>query len=245
MPRVGCVVQARMGSTRLPGKSMLPLAGKPLVYRVLQRIQRIPIFNEVILATSDLSSDEVLVKIANDLNIPAVRGSELNVAERYKTAIQRFNLDIVIRIPADNYLTEEWAVNMLVDAHLERRSGFTTNIMEVNGSGFPDGVGAEAFEASEFLTRHSVLCSSEFDEHVHKHFYSYSKSDDHLLDSGYVRTCPCPPEFAYPSLKFDINTSIDYDFAKEMYSDLCDDACSFGLKEVIEWMRIRKLSPFC
>lgn len=245
MTKVGCVVQARMGSTRLPGKSLLPLAGKPLVFRVLQRIKRITSLDEVILATSNLNADDVLVDVARSLDIPTIRGSEQNVAERFEKAIKQFDLDVVVRIPADNYLTEVWAVNQLIETHFENRDGFTTNIMEINNSGFPDGVGGEAFEASDFLTRHSRLCPADTDEHVHKHFYTYSKDDVHLVTSGAVRTCSCPSEYSYPSLKFDINTEEEYVKAKEIYDELCDSECSFGLKDVIDWMAMKSLPPFC
>ena len=234
-----------MGSTRLPGKSMLPLAGKPLVFRVLQRIKRITILDEVILATSNLNADDVLVDVARSLDIPTVRGSEQNVAERFEKAIKQFDLDVVLRIPADNYLTEVWAVNQLIETHFENRHGFTTNIMEISNSGFPDGVGGEAFEASDFLTRHSRLCSADTDEHVHKHFYTYSEDDVHLVTSGAVRTRSCPSEYSYPSLKFDINTEEEYVKAKEIYDELCDSECSFGLRDVIDWMTMKSLPPFC
>lgn len=237
MTRIGCVVQARMGSTRLPGKSMMLLAGKPLLFRVLQRIRRVSVLDEVVLATSNLAQDDVLFDLAREMDIPVVRGSENNVADRYVRAIKEFGFDVVVRIPADNYLTEEWAIDLLIEEHLKFRTGFTTNIMEVQGSGFPDGLGGEAFEASEFLALHTENCASYKDEHVHRHYYSYSEEDNHLLHEGKVRTCICPNEYSFPRLRFDINTMSDYAFAVRLFDALGDNECRFGFPEVLKWLK--------
>ena len=245
MSKVGCVVQARMGSTRLPGKSMLPLAGEPLIYRVLQRLVRISLFDEIILATSIKSENESLIHQANRLGVRTVVGSEDNVAERFVTSINTFGLDVVVRIPADNYLTEHWAIELLLKKHNEYNHGFTTNIMQIQNSGYPDGVGGEAFEASEFLALHSPNCSQEVDEHVHKHFYSYSSTDDFLIRENKVRTCYCPKEYAKPQLRFDINTVEEYRLASRIYADLCDSEGLFGLEEVLGWMEKQNSDNFC
>jgi spore coat polysaccharide biosynthesis protein SpsF len=229
-----------MGSTRLPGKSMLPLAGEPLIYRVLQRIIEANSTNEVILAIPDSPLDDVLVHQAKRLGIPWVRGSETNVADRYIKAILQHHLDIVIRIPADNYLTEPWAIALLIEEHLKFRSGFTTNIMPILKSGFPDGVGGEAFQAEEFRLKHSVACKSDIDEHVHKHFYDYRPESNYLLAEGSVRTIQCPLEFAFPSLSFDVNTREQYEFASALYDALWDDRHMFGILDAVTWINSKK-----
>ena len=227
-------MQARMGSKRLPGKSLLPLAGEPLVFRILQRILRCSTLDEVILALPNLSTDEVLASQAKRLNVPVVYGDELNVADRYEKAILQHRLDVVVRIPADNYLTEAWAVDMMVNEHKKFRTGFSTNIMQILDSGFPDGIGCEVFEGQEFLLRHGLSCTSDVDEHVHQHYYNYLPSEEFKIRTGLVRTVECPLEFAYPLLKFDVNTWQDYRKAERIYDSLSGSVEKFGLAEVLK-----------
>lgn len=235
--KIGCVIQARMGSTRLPKKSMLPLAGEPLVYRVLQRVLNAYSKYEVILAIPNLREDDILAEQARRLDISCIRGDESNVAERFALAIKKFDLDVVIRIPADNYLTEPWAIELLIKKHLEHRSGFTTNIMPILNSGFPDGIGGEAFEGIEFLEKHSDLCMPETDEHVHRHFYDYKTELKDALNESLIRTTECPPQYRHPEYSFDINTISDYKFASKLYEALWDEGRLFSLLDAVAWIQ--------
>jgi len=213
---------------------MLPLAGEPLIFRVLQRILRCSKLDEVILAIPNLTSDDVLASQAKRLEVPVVYGSELNVANRYQQAIQQYGLEVVVRIPADNYLTEAWAVDMMINEHMKFRTGFSTNIMQISNSGFPDGIGCEVFEGQEFLALHGRMCTTDTDEHVHRHFYNYLPTDEFKIQSGVVRTIKCPPVFAYPALRFDINTLDDYLKAQKIFDSFPDSIEEFGLAHVLE-----------
>lgn len=238
--RIVCIVQARMGSVRLPGKSMMPLAGKPLVERVIRRIKDVPILDDVVLVTSELPENDVLFELALSLGVPVIRGDEENLASRYVSAIEELDIDVVVRIPADNYLTESWAVNLIVEEHLKYRSGFSTNIMQIFDSGFPDGLGAEVFEATDFLKLHSKSCPKDVDEHVHKHFFDYNSGLATMIAQDQIRTIKCPDRFAWPQLRFDVNTLEDYQFAAMIYEDLGGDKGKFGLIEVLDWHKRNK-----
>ena len=229
-----------MGSTRLPGKSMLPLAGKPFLERVLRRIIDVSSLDDVVLATSELSENDILVDLASNLGVKVIRGDEDNLASRYVSAIEELDIDVVVRIPADNYLTESWAVNLIVEEHLKYRSGFSTNIMQIFNSGFPDGLGAEVFEATDFLRLHGENCPKDVDEHVHKHFFDYSSGIATMIAQDQIRTINCPDRFAWPQLRFDINTLEDYQFAAKIYEDLYSDKDKFGLIEVLDWFKHNK-----
>jgi len=226
-----------MGSVRLPGKTLLPLAGKPFLEQVLRRVSRVSKVDEVILVTSELPENDILVELASSLAIRVIRGDEMNLASRYLSAIERLAIDVIVRIPADNYLTEQWAVDMIIDEHLKYRNGFSTNIMQIMGSGFPDGIGAEVFEASEFISLHTKDCTPDTDEHVHKHFFDYSSELATQVPQSSVRTVKCPEKFAWPNLKFDINTIDDYRLATKIYEDLYVETSDFGLVEVLNWYK--------
>jgi spore coat polysaccharide biosynthesis protein SpsF len=100
--RVAAIIQARMGSTRLPGKVLMTLAGKPMIERVVERAQRIAGVSEVIVATSTLPGDDALARfVERELRIPLVRGSSDDVLARYHAAMQMTTADAIVRITAD------------------------------------------------------------------------------------------------------------------------------------------------
>ena len=95
--RIVLIIQARMGSSRLPGKSMLPLAGNPLVSAILERVKRVQNINNIVLATSHKGEDDVLAKLAFDNGVETFRGSENDLVDRYYQCAKSFNADVVLR----------------------------------------------------------------------------------------------------------------------------------------------------
>ena len=87
---MGLILQARMSSTRLLGKSMMPLAGQPLVARILERLKRVRVIHHLILAIPNTPTDDPLEKLGKDLEVDVFRGSESNLLERYYEAAKKF-----------------------------------------------------------------------------------------------------------------------------------------------------------
>ena len=146
MPKVVLIIQARMSSTRLPGKSMMPLADKPLVYRMVERLKKCKKIDEIIIATSDQPEDKVLVDLANELGVSSFQGNLLDVRDRYLKAAEKSKADFIIRIPADNPMPDANEIDKLIEFHLENNpQGFSSNLAQVNNSGYLDGIGAEIF----------------------------------------------------------------------------------------------------
>lgn len=99
--RVVAIIQARMGSTRLPGKVFLDVAGEPMVARVVSRSQRATTLDEVVVATTTESADEAIVELASTRGWPCFRRSKDDVLDRYYQAAQAHAVDVVVRITSD------------------------------------------------------------------------------------------------------------------------------------------------
>lgn len=99
--RVVSIIQARMGSKRFPGKMLAKLAGKPLLFHVIFRAQKIELADEIVLATTTHERDDLLVDLANSMNIKTIRGSEHNVLERFLIAMDNTKADIIVRVCGD------------------------------------------------------------------------------------------------------------------------------------------------
>jgi spore coat polysaccharide biosynthesis protein SpsF len=113
-PRVVAIVQARMGSTRLPGKVLKPVAGKPLLWHVLYRLTRCKALDWIVVATSDNPRDDAIEAFCRNEKIDVVRGPEDNVLERFRLAAEQTGADIIVRVSADAPFIDPQFVDHLV-----------------------------------------------------------------------------------------------------------------------------------
>lgn len=233
--RVVLIIQARMGSTRLPGKSMLDLAGAPLVGRILERLKRCNTPNSIVLATSDNPRDTVLAELAETYGVIAFRGSEDDVLDRYYQAARLENADVVIRFPADNPIPEPEEIDRIVRYHLTGSSDFSTNLAQVLGNGYPDGIGAEVFDFDTLEQVWQGAADAEKREHPHLNFFDYATQCQTAPDHFTVGTVECPPAFRRPDLVLDVNTAEGYVFMRALYEALYPQDPEFHITDVIDW----------
>ncbi|HEY5801220.1 MAG TPA: hypothetical protein VIT92_13425 [Burkholderiaceae bacterium] len=235
-PRTVLIIQARMGSTRLPGKSMMELAGVPLVGRILERVRRCRQLDGIVLAIPDTEADSVLGRLGREYGVDVYAGAENDLVERYYQAALASRADIVGRLPADNATPEPSEIDRIATHHRSLgRRGFSSNLSVIADSGYPDGIGAEMFDFSllaEARERHS---DPRQREHVHLNFFDYSKAQ--AVDASWcpISTIPCPPQFRRPDLILDVNTQAQYEFMRQLYQDLYPRKSDFHITDIIDW----------
>jgi spore coat polysaccharide biosynthesis protein SpsF len=237
MSKVVLIIQARMSSTRLPGKSMMPLADKPLVYRMVERLKKCKQVDEIVIATSDQPEDQVLVELANELGVSSFQGNLLDVRDRYLNAAEKSKADFIIRIPADNPMPDANEIDKLIEFHLKNNSqGFSSNLAQVNSSGYLDGIGAEIFSTK--LLRESVARSNSdtVKEHVHRNFFDYSTQTP--IDASWcpIASPKAPAELRRPDIILDVNTLDDYTKIKRIYDNLYPKNPNFTTVDVINYL---------
>ena len=140
---VGAIVQARLGSTRLPGKALLDIAGTSMVARVLDRTRRAQTIDRVILATTATSQDDRLVEYVRGLPVEVYRGDEDDVLDRYYQTAKHYALDVVVRITSDCPLLDPSLIDQVVHPLLDSSStvDFSANTLVRT---FPRGLDVEA-----------------------------------------------------------------------------------------------------
>lgn len=234
--RVVLVIQARMGSTRLPGKSMMDLAGAPLVARILERVTRCQRLDEIVLAIPDTPKDAVLGDIGRQYGVTVYAGSENDLVERYYQAALAAKADIVGRLPADNATPEPAEIDRIADHHrgLARR-GFSSNLTLVGDNGYPDGIGAEMFDFSLLAEARERHTDPRQREHVHLNFFDYATQTPVDAEWCPITTVPCPKEFSRPDLVLDVNTQAQYEFMRELYEALYPKNPQFHITDTIAW----------
>lgn len=195
---VGVIIQARMGSSRLPGKVLMPIAGKPLLDHVLGRLSQLVYPAVVVLATTDGKKDDVVAEHCRSLGIPIFRGSEEDVLDRYWRCAQTHRFDHVVRLTADNPFTDIEELDRLIGEHLEHGNDYTHSFGIM-----PLGVGAEifTFEALDRSFRDGLAPNHR--EHVNE----YIQENPTLFRIGALLVAP---EKRAPDMRLTVDTENDY-----------------------------------
>lgn len=235
-PRVVLIIQARMGSTRLPGKSMMDLAGAPLVGRILERVKRCTRLDDIVLAIPDTERDRVLEALGERYGVKVFAGSESDLVERYYQAALWSKADIVGRLPADNATPEPAEIDRIVEHHLSLgRRGFSSNLSVIADSEYPDGIGAEMFDFSLLEEARAKHFDPRQREHVHLNFYDYGTGLPVDAEWCPVSTIKCPEGFRRPDLVLDVNTPEQYEFMRQLYEYLYPGNPEFHITDTIRW----------
>ena len=161
---LGCIIQARMGSSRLPGKVLMKTdEEKPLLFYVIKQLQSSKKIEKLIVATTDKPEDDVIEDYVKKLDIECFRGSEKDVLDRYFQCAKKFSLSTIIRITADCPLIDYSIVDNVIEKHFLEKSDYTTNTLIRT---FPDGTDVEIFSyyVLEKAWKHASLPSER--EHV-------------------------------------------------------------------------------
>lgn len=231
--KVVAIIQARMGSTRLPRKVMLDVGGLPMLTRVVSRTQRATTVHEVIVATTVESADEDIVDLCKINNWPYYRGSEQDVLDRYYHAAKAFSSDVIVRVTSDCPLIDPEIIDLCVQRILqERLLDYVSNTIPPRR--FPRGLDVEVmrFSALERAWREDKNLS--WREHVTP--YIYNHPEKFVLES-------VTNDIDYSSMRWTVDTQEDIDFVRCIYQHFGHDLFTWHdvlavLKEHPEWLAI-------
>jgi spore coat polysaccharide biosynthesis protein SpsF len=147
------VVQARTGSTRLPGKVRLPLAGKPLLVRMIERVRAATTPFDLVVATTVEASDDPLVDLCKEADIPCFRGHPTDLLDRHYEAARAHGtgVDTVVKIPSDCPLIDPAVIDRVLAAHASSTNDFTSNLHPAT---YPDGNDVEAIAMEALAIAH-------------------------------------------------------------------------------------------
>jgi spore coat polysaccharide biosynthesis protein SpsF len=167
-PRIGAIVQARMSSRRLPGKSLRPLCGKPMLQYVLETLRHVDQLDEAIVATSTDPSDDPIVEFCDRIGSVCIRGSLENVAERFLQASKSRGFSAFVRVSGDSPLLDGRLVARSIDLFGNSNADVVTNVFPRT---YPPGMSVELVRTAAFEAAISQLEDPYDREHVTSYFY--------------------------------------------------------------------------
>jgi len=233
-PQIVAIIQARMGSTRLPGKVLMPILGKPLLGHVVNRVARSKFINKVVVATSTNPEDQKIVKFCKDKGFEIFEGSESDVLDRYYQAAKLYGADFVIRITADCPLTDPFLLDKLITKFFKGNfdhMGIATGAGVLNDktNRYPQGLDASIFSFSALEKAWREAKDPVDREHVT--VYIWQRPENFKLGEPLI-----PPE-DYSAYRLTVDWSEDLMLVERIYKRLYEKNHFFGFEDIVRFLK--------
>ena len=222
--RVVASVEARMGSSRLPGKVLMDVAGKPALTRLIERLRRCERLDDIVLATTMSPLDDVLEVWANETGVAVHRGSEADVLARVVGAQRQAGGDIVVEVTGDCTLLDPAVIDMGVETFFANACDVVNNFHTAT---YPEGIDVQVFRFNDLAAIADTVDDPAVREHVSLYFYENP-------DRYRILTLTAPGKWRGEGLRFQLDYPEDHAFISALYERL-EPVCGavFGLDEIM------------
>ena len=220
--RVVAIIQARMGSTRLPGKVLKDLGGETVLARVVKRARRATLLDEVVVATSGLPADDAIARECEALKVACFRGDEADVLDRYYHAARKFEADVVVRITSDCPLIDPELIDATIRSRLNQQADYASNSL---ARSYPRGLDVEVFTAHALARAWSA--AKEDYQRIHVTPYLYQNPESFKVIS-------VAAEVDYSQYRWTVDTAEDLELVRAVYKH-------FENRDSIRWTEVLDL----
>jgi len=221
---LAAIIQARMGSTRLPGKTLAEIGGRPLLNLLVQRVKQTPRVEEVIIATTTETRDDVLVRWAENQGIPCFRGSENDVLDRIYQAAKKYSVDHIARVTPDCPLIDHEVLDRVIEAYQSGNYDYVSNVIS---NTYPDGLDVEVFS---FATLEKAWQEAKLPSE-REHVTAFIRKSNQFR----IFNVESPEDLSHH--KWSVDSEQDLAFVKAVYEGLKPIGDNFVLADVLTLLR--------
>ena len=222
---ISAIIQARTGSSRLPNKVFSLIEGKPLLWHVVDRIKSSKHLDSIIVATTIDQQDDSIEVWARENEILCFRGSRENVLERYYLAAIEFNIDVIVRITADDPFKDYFIMDQVIDAFISDGADFAYNNSPPS---FPEGLDIEVFSIDALKVAVDNSQSKFEKEHVTQFFHN---------NISMFKSTSVTNSENLSNLRWTIDVLEDLQFAREVYSRIYRKGEVFDIKDILTLLK--------
>ena len=227
--KVVATIEARMTSSRLPGKVMMPVLGKPMLYYLVERLKSVQSIDEIVLATTLNKTDDKLIEFAISENISYFRGSEDDVMLRVVEAADSVGADIVVEITGDCPIIDPQIVEQTILMYMANNVDYVSN---GHIRSYPDGMDTQVFALN--ILKKSLSMTDELLDHEHVTL--------HIRDNPKLFTkinFIAPPELNWPEIGLTLDEQHDYNLLKIIIEHFSQKSILFSCLDVVRFLRNR------
>ena len=219
------IIQARVGSTRLPGKVLLDLHGKPVLWHVIKRVSHSKKINKVIVATTTLKEDNPIEELCHKEGISFYRGSSDDVLNRYYNAAQNIHskgehLDFVVRITADCPFIDPEIIDTVIETMVTNNYDYISNALQPT---YPDGLDVEIFTFNALIEANNNARLPSEREHV----------TPYIIKNNSFRKYNFPNQKDLSHMRWTLDEPEDYQFIQKVYNYLYDEKSLFHMQDIL------------
>ena len=218
------IIQARISSTRLPGKVLKPLAGKTVLEHIVGRVSCANLVDQVVVATTNNLADKEITSLCKKKGIDYFCGSELNVLERYYKAAKAYNAEVVIRVTSDDPLKDPQVINKAIKIFFQNDYDYVSNTIKPT---YPDGLDVEVFSFDALARAYSKAILTSEKEHVTPYIWK-----NPVLFK--LHNFKSETDFSY--MRWTLDTEEDYEFIKIIYDKVYKPGEVFLMNDVIDFL---------
>ncbi len=231
--KTAAIIQARMTSTRLPGKVMKELVGKPMLAHIIERLNYSKKLDDVIIAMTANQRDDVINELAKKMNVNVFRGSEEDVLDRYYQTAKKYNVDIIVRITSDCSVIDPEVVDGAIGLFNKNQPGvdYVSNGIERT---FPRGLDVEVFPFSVLEVAHKKAKKQYQREHVTPYIYQNAEPLEKINPKFRILQYKNPID--YSRYRLTVDTTEDFEVIKRIYEALYKEGQIFLLKDIIKFL---------
>jgi len=219
------IIQARMGSTRLPGKVLKKLKNKTVLEHVVNRVADVDIIDQIVIATSTLPTDDVIEREALGIGAFVYRGDENDVLSRYYEAAVKYNADNIVRITSDCPLVDTNVTSDIIRFYLDHNYDYVSNCLVRS---YPRGLDTEVFSFGSLERAYKEANTPAQREHVTPYIY---QNRDKFSVYDYVS------EVDLSSYRWTLDTQEDWDLINKIYDSLYNENTIFNMNQVVALMQ--------
>ena len=223
------IIEARMTSTRLPGKVLKPILGRPTLELLVERLRRVLRLDQVIVATTVNRTDDPVEALARKIGAGCFRGSEEDVLDRVLKAAQAHGAELIVEITGDCPLADPATIDRVLDAFHQGGCDYASNVLKRT---YPRGIDVQVFP-TRVLEEVARLTSDPVD-HEHVSLYIYSHPERYRL-----RDVVSGLDARQADLRLTVDTPEDFALIQAVYEALYPADPAFGLPEVIAFLEAR------
>ncbi|MES2680270.1 MAG: glycosyltransferase family protein [Bacteroidota bacterium] len=211
--KIMAITQARMGSSRLPGKVLKTVNGKTLLEIHIERILKSRRIDQLLVATTIDPADDAIATLVANINLPVYRGSVKNVLDRFYQAALPYQPDWVVRLTSDCPLMDAALIDEMIDTAIEKNTDYCSNGLQPT---FPDGLDIEVFKLTALEKAWREAISDSDKEHVTPYIYNHSTFKQQNLFTAFNFTF----ESNYENVRLTVDESFDFEVIKILIEKL-------------------------
>lgn len=218
------IIQVRMDSRRLPGKALIDIEGKPMLWHVINRLRRVKRLEKIIIATTPRKEDEPILHLADEEKIGYFRGDEIDVLDRFYQAAKKFGADVIVRVTVDCPLLDPEVIDRVAGHYMDNRKDldYVSNVIKPT---YPDGLDTECFPFSSLERAWKEARRPSEREHVTYYIWN---------NPSLFRLANVPYGKDISFLRWTVDEEKDLIFAREIYRRLKGRWETFRMRDVLK-----------